>query len=148
MSEYPRIYPVTTSYRVYARFTALLLVSVAVIGTVGQTMGWIRRTISPLGFVLVDSFFAVLAADIWLSAERTVTLRDDGIDLTTWRGTRSLNRSEILGRRFVWGGRYRSVHMYLIVPVDSHRKGMKLPPSLKIDHHFLSWMNTIPRLDA
>lgn len=148
MSEYPRTYPVTTSYRVYARFTALLLVSVAVIGTVGQTMGWIRRTTSLLGFVFFDSFLVLIAAKIWLSAERTVTLREDGIDLHTWRGTRSLNRSEILGRRFVWGGRYRSVHMYLIVPVDSRRKGIKLPPSLQIDRHFLSWMKTIPRLDA
>lgn len=143
-SDYPRVYPIVKSARRFFRGLAIALVTIAVAGTTGQLMGWIRRTLSVPGMALLDAFFLALAANFWLSADRRVALDADAISVTSWTGTRTLRRSEIRGRQFRKGGRYGSYTYLVLLPVEGAGRDLHLPPALHEDQVFHAWMGGIP----
>jgi hypothetical protein len=142
---YPRVYRIQPSARRWIRVTAVTLVAVGVYGTAGQLLGWVRRTMSPAGFIAVNGFFAVLAVSLWLKTNRYVTLDQDQISVTTWRGTRTMRRDRIGGHRMIFVGRARITPVMVLDPLDPGERPMRLPPWLDGDHVLQHWISTLPR---
>jgi hypothetical protein len=141
---YPRTYEVDATVRQFSRGLAMILVGVAAYGTIGQLTGLIHRSLGLSRLLVLDVSFALLAADIWLRTTRRVTLYQDAIAVTSWRGTRMLRTDEISCRRMGRTGKYRDEFYYIMVPVDKEQRELKLPPRLHTDKFFFAWMKPIP----
>jgi hypothetical protein len=130
--------------RRYIRGVGMTVLAIALVGTIGQSRGMIRRSLDPTGLVFVDAAFAGLALVMWRLAGRRVTIDGDSIQVTGGFAPRTLRREEILG----WHTRrgYRSSRYYVIVPRDDAQGELALPPFLNVDAHFHDWMRTIPKI--
>lgn len=98
-----------------------------------------------LGFSLLAGF----ALRSFFFVDRRVILYEDAIEVETWFSKRKLNRTEISGYRMgrlAWqagGGSY-----YIIVPLDSGKRELKLTPLFRSDKAFFAWMRTIQHLKS
>lgn len=146
VDQYPRTYEIDANARRFNRALAICLLSIAVIGTVGQLMGFVHRSLSLAGLLVVDTFFTLLALFIWMQFSRRVILYRDAITVTSWLGSRTLKTDQIRGRRMVLTGRWRDTPHYIVVPNAQGEHELKLPPWLHTDELFSDWMRAIPQL--
>ncbi len=137
-------YSMAPATRRYIRSIGVTVFAIALVGTIGQSRGMIRRSLDPTGLVFVDGAFAGLALVMWRLAGRRVIIDDDSIQVTGGLTPRTLRREEILGWQTRRG--YRSTRYYVIVPHDEGLGELALPPFLKVDAHFHNWMQSIPKL--
>jgi hypothetical protein len=145
---FPHIYRVEQTTRRFLYGFSLLLVAFFFVMTVVHLEGFMRRPLSLSQLMAIDSLFTLFALLVCANASRRVLVYEDAIEVAGWLSTRKLQRQEILGRRMgrlAWqagGGSF-----YILVPLDKMRKELKLPPFLKVDKVFLSWMKAIPKIE-
>jgi hypothetical protein len=144
--QYPLAYSVDARTR--SAVDAVAMAPFAVIISVGflSLAGLTYKPVTPPA-VFVMCFLAGLWALLLASrAHRRVVLHEDAVEVLGWFSTRKLNRSEILGRRWMdsrspYGGSH-----YSIVPVDKAARVLRLPSHLHVDENFRSWMEGIPKV--
>jgi hypothetical protein len=102
---------------------------------------------SSLGLTCFE--FILLAFTLWISfwGGRRVILRADAIEVAWWLSSRMLSRAEIRGYRMGTLKGKASGSYYVIVPVDTGKRELKLPPYLYTDEYFLLWMKTIRKIE-
>ncbi len=113
--------------------------------TTRHFIGVMEQPVGPqlLWMLFVNVFLVAFFFWIALRTNRRVILHEDAIEVAGWLSTRRLQRAEILGRRTATG---RGGSSYIIVPRDKNMRELLLPPSLKVDNLFLSWMENIPKI--
>jgi hypothetical protein len=145
---FPRIYRVEKYTRRIHYGFSLFLVAFFFIMTVLHVEGFMRRPVSLTQLIAMNSFFVLFALLVCINVSRRVILYEDSIEVAGWLSTRKLARQEILGLRM---GRLPlragGTSYYIIVPLYE-RKELKLPPYLKVDKEFLSWMKAIPKIES
>lgn len=146
---YPRTYRMDRSARRFFHGFALFIVVFFLGLTPLHLLHLIRNPIPPLSLTLID--IPVVAGAVWMSsrADRRVILEENSIEVAGWFGTRKLSRGEIRGRRMgKLPKRVGSSSFYIIVPADSGKAELKLPPLLHVDKCFFDWLETIPQVGS
>jgi len=145
---YHRTYTIDAATRQRIRGVALLLPMVALVGTAGQLLGPIHRSLSAAGMIVVGGASVLFVFSLWLGTNRRVIIDADAIHVTGWTTQmRTLTRDQIRGRRMGRGGRYRQTAYYIIVPIDQTKGELRLPLYLHTDRQFHDWMAGIPKID-
>jgi hypothetical protein len=145
--QYPRIYQMQRDVRIFYRGFGAFLLAFMVVMTSLRLNG-VMAVGPPIALrdeVLGDIIFAVICVFMIAVADKRVVLYEDAIEVKTWLSTRKLMRSEIRGRRMGTNGR---TSFYIMVPVDSSTRNLKLPPMLHLDKAFFAWMKAIPLVDG
>jgi hypothetical protein len=147
--ESARTYQTDASARRFMKSVGMLLVVFFLAMTPVHLLGLMRHPIPPLQLALVDAGVIVFAIWMFAAADRRVVVHENAIEVAGWFSTCRLNRNEILGRRM---GRVPKraggSSFYIIVPVDSRRPELKLPPLLHVDRYFDSWIAKIPEITS
>jgi len=142
---FPRRYRLDTSMLYFFNGFPIFLVVFFGVMTVLHLRGFMARPLAPFDLALMDSLIGLFA--IWGISwtNRHITLFEDAIEVSGWWSKRRLSRREILGYRM--GNlpiQYGGSSYYIIVPVDSNKADLKLPPFLQTDSVFHSWVSSIP----
>ena len=146
-NSFPRQYRLDSSMQYFFNGFPMLLVVFFGAMTVLHLSGFMARPLAPIDLVLMDSLVVVFA--IWgISwANRRIILFEDAIEISGWWSKRRLSRGEIRGCQM---GKlpiqYGGSSYYIIVPVDSNKSNLRLPPFLVTDSIFHSWIESIPHL--
>jgi hypothetical protein len=148
-SRFPRTYRIDKSARRFFQGFAIFLVVLFSTTSVLHLMGAFARPLSHRDLAWMDLLVVLFA--IWLSwwANQRVTLWENAIELAGWFSKRKLRRDEIrgirMGRTPVMSG---GTSFYVIVPADPGKRELKLPPFLRADESFYSWMKAIPHIKS
>ena len=145
---YPRLYRVNAATRRVLNGFGIVLVSLGVVMSALHIVGVLKAPLAT-GDVLADLFFAAFALWIGSSVNRRVILSENSIEVAGWFVRRKLLRDEIRGYRMgrlAWQAGGSSY--YIVVPVDSHTRELKLPAFLDYDKPFHTWMKAIPPIEA
>lgn len=147
-SHYPRTYTVRADTLRALDAVAGIPVALVIAITLLQLAGLVAKPMRPDALLAAGFVAGVLTVAMWNLNHRRVLLYEDSIAVRSWLSCRRLNQTEILGRRMgklPWqagGGSF-----YIIVPLDSSRRELRLPPFLHLDQDFLGWIRKIPVLD-
>jgi hypothetical protein len=146
-SSFPRQYRLDASMLYFFNGFPIFLVALFGVMTVLHLRGFMARPLAPFDLALMDSLVALFA--IWGISwvNRRIILFEDAIQVSGWWSNRRLSREEIQGYRI--GNlpiQYGGSSYYIIVPVDSKKSDLRLPPFLQTDSTFHSWIKSIPHL--
>jgi len=144
---YPRTYSVHASTLRGLDAAATIPLALVIAFSILQLAVPMAEPVSGIDLFVAGFIAALYTVLLCNLNHRRVILYEDGIAVRSWVSSRRLNRTDILGRRMgrlAWQAGGGS--SYIIVPVDKSAKELRLPPFLRLDTHFHSWMKGIPLL--